>query len=426
MKILINAMNLIPRNGCGLYSRQLTSGLLEEGREVELHLAMPPKKPWSCKHSMDDLDKFNGIGPSGLPLRSGAPTAHLSPRKQNVSYGLRFREHCQAAKIVTPGGLGAGLFPSSFWHYRTLPTWERNREYDIFHDPNQIGCFFHDSPSAKILTVHDLSPMIHPRMHPRERVRKHRTILPIIMKNTELVVVPSNATGNDVHELLSVERDRIRTIYPGCDHLKEAVPEEFSKVKKRMEILSERPFIILSVSVLEPRKNVDLLIDAFDLFCTKVKDPEDMFLVIVGECGWKYGRILKRISSSRFRNNIIRAGGVSEGVLVSLYRNSDVFVYISQKEGFGFPPLEAQYFGLPAIISSDNALREVSGGGTVVIGLDNERQRTAQNLCECLMEMRASPDYRKEFSVKGKRNARKYTTKKFANNMRRAYRDVLS
>jgi len=418
---LINAMNLIPRNGCGLYSRQLISGLLEEGREVELHLAMPPKKPWSRKHSMVGLDKFSGIGPSGL----------------------RFHEHCQAenldilssfapltiyasAEIVSPGGLGAGLLPSSFWHYRTLPSWERNREYDIFHDPNQIGCFFHDSPSAKILTVHDLSPLIHPRMHPRERVRKHRTILPIIMKNTELVVVPSNATGNDVHELLSIERDRIRTIYPGCDHLKEAVPEEFSKVKKKMEILSERPFIILAVSVLEPRKNVDLLIDAFDLFCTKVKDPKDMFLVIVGECGWKYGRILKRIRSSKFRNNIIRAGGVSDSVLVSLYRNSDVFVYISQKEGFGFPPLEAQYFGLPAIISSDNALVEVSGGGAVVIGLDTERQRTAQNLCERLMEMRASPNYRKEFSVKGKRNARKYTTKKFANNIRRAYLDVLS
>ena len=388
MKILINAMNLDQRNGCGLYLRQLAHGLLKEDRENELDLAVPRKISWLRKQSKVDLDGLSGI--------------------------------------VVPGGIGAGLLPSSVWHYRTLPSWEKDMEYDIFHDPNQIGCFIHDSPSAKILTIHDLSPLTHPGTHPRERVRKHADILPVILKNTDLVVVPSDATGNDVHKLLSVQRDRIRTVYPGCDHLKDVIPEEFSKIGKKMKILSDKPFMILAVSVLEPRKNIDILVDAFDMLCEKVKDPKDMYLVVVGECGWKYRSVLKRMRSSRFRNNIIKAGGVSDNVLVGLYRNSDVFVYVSQKEGFGFPPLEAQYFGLPAIISSDDALREVSGGGAVVIENDANRRKMTESLCGVLKEMRASRSYRKEFSEKGKSNARKYTTKRFAGSMLRVYREALS
>ena len=328
-------------------------------------------------------------------------------------------------RAVTPGGTFSRFIPLSFWHYRILPKWERYQEFDIFHDPDQIGCFFGNSNSRKVLTIHDLSPLMHPETHPLERVEKHRFILPKVLKRTDIIVVPSKTTADDVREILGIQREKVIPVYPGSDHLQSVAAPAKSKLLTNMGILRNDPFVILTVSTLEPRKNIEIIIEAFELICDNSESPNEIYLVIVGGRGWKSGGVVKRIRASPFRKNIIETGGVSDGILVGLYKNSSVFVCMSRKEGFGFPPLEAQYFGLPTVISRDRALLEVSGEGAMSVEKGKDKKETVQRLSRIIIKIRASEELQKSLSGKGRINASKYNTKKFTDGIVDIYENLM-
>lgn|GEM_PF-3093258 len=389
MNVLINAMNILDRGGCGLYTRELIRGVLEADG-IRASLSIPESK-------------FRSIG---------------------QVKDIRINEDIIAHTVI-PKETKLSLFPESFWHYLTLPAWERRQEFDIFHDPAQIGGFTLRSPSKKILTVHDLSPLTHPDVHPKERVLKHKYLLPQIISNTDLVVVPSNATGRDVAEILGTDENRIMTIHLGCDHLKDERKADFSMLKKKMGMDSPNPFILLTVSTLEPRKNIEVIVDAFEMLCTLDVEKDDFYLVIVGDWGWKNEELEKRIARSPFLKNIVITGRIKDDALVTLYEKSSVFACMSIKEGFGLPPLEAQFFGLPTVISSDEALMEVSGRGALLVKSDDNKKKMAEDLLNNIMNIRTKPELRKEMIDKGKRNAAKYTWRKFTQNIIQAYDSVL-
>jgi len=384
-------MSILERGGCGLYSRELIRGILGAENNIGTSLAVPESVYESIGHVKD----------------------------------ITLNEDIIAHTVV-PKGTIAPILPGSIWHYLTLPAWEKQQGFDIFHDPAQIGGFTHQSPSKKILTLHDLSALTHPDVHPKERVLKHKYLLPKIIANTDLVVVPSNATGFDVAEILGVDMERIKVIHPGCDHLKDKRKGEFSILKRKMGIDSPDPFILLTVSTLEPRKNIEVIVDAFELLCGLDGDKDDIFLVIVGEWGWKIEELKKRISRSPFRKNIVNIGRVDDETLVTLYEGSSVFACMSKKEGFGLPPLEAQFFGLPTVISSDRALMEVSGEEALLVEYEEDKKRMAEDLLEHLVNIRTKPELRKEMSSRGKRNAARYTWSRFTENLIRTYKNVLS
>ena len=328
-------------------------------------------------------------------------------------------------RVVNPGGKKSLLFPLSFWHYRILPRWERDRKFDIFHDPDQIGCFFYGSDSGKVLTIHDLSALTHPETHPLERVKKHRYLLRKVLENTDKIVVPSRSTAEDVEEVLDVERDRIVTVYPGCDHLGGVKPISRSILFSKIGISQDDPFIILTVSTIEPRKEIPVIVEAFEMLSGASHDPARIYLVIVGERGWKSGGIVESIRKSPCRKNIIETGRVDNKVLVGLYENSSVFVCMSRKEGFGFPPLEAQYHGLPTVISKDRALQEISGEGSVSVDHGKKRDEVARNLSEAILSIRSSDELRMNLSEKGRINSGKYTVERFVRGIVEVYKGLI-
>ena len=383
-------MSIMERGGCGLYARELIRGLLETKTSELSNLAVPRKV-------------YNSIG--------------------NVK-DIRFNKEMMASMAV-PEELITSKFQGSFWHYLTLPLWEKKQGFDIFHDPAQIGGFTLRSSSKKILTIHDLSPLTHPALHPKERVLKHKYLLPRIISNTDLIVVPSNSTKVEVAELLDVDTERIMTIYPGCDHLKSETKIDFSLWKNNIGISSPEPFIILTVSTLESRKNIGVIVDAFDKMCCEDLGKDDIYLVIVGEWGYNGKELKNRIRVSPFRKNIIITGRIDDGTLAALYGGSSVFACMSLKEGFGLPPMEAQFFGLPTIISSDRALMEISGEGALVVKLEEGNERMAEELSTHFINIRTIPDLRKEMSGSAQRNASKYKWSSFTQNIMRAYRSVL-
>ena len=153
--------------------------------------------------------------------------------------------------------------------------------------------------------------------------------------------------------------ERIKLVPCGCSKGKAFDDKRLDRVKSKYS-LPDR--YILTLSTLEPRKNLNLLIKAYGELALEGKDIPD--LVLAGRSGWKVKKILEAGDklSSEALNKIHFMGFVEDDDLPCLYKNADTFVFPSKYEGFGMPPLEALSYGTKVLSSDASALREVLSG----------------------------------------------------------------
>jgi glycosyltransferase involved in cell wall biosynthesis len=187
-------------------------------------------------------------------------------------------------------------------------------------------------------TIHDLVPLRHPEwVTPRTRAmhtRKYRNTA----ETCDLVFVNSAYTGRDVTETLGVPADRVHVGHPA--------PKEAFRVAGDAADLGA-PYV-LTVATLEPRKNLQTLVDAHRLL------GGEILLAVAGGEGWGDQ---PELDGPRIR----RLGFVSDGELARLYRGAAAAVYPSRFEGFGIPVLEAMACGCPVVVSAHPSLDEASG-----------------------------------------------------------------
>ena len=140
-----------------------------------------------------------------------------------------------------------------------------------------------------------------------------------------------------------VSGDRITMVHGGSDHL---VPDDREQTEALLRRLGVRHEFLLSVSTLEPRKNVDRLLRAYGQILPTL--PEPWPLVIVGPTGWG-----PSLSGPQEQRGVVFAGAVSDAVLTGLYRRARAFAYVPLTEGYGLPPLEAMRSGTPSVIANE-------------------------------------------------------------------------
>jgi glycosyltransferase involved in cell wall biosynthesis len=225
--------------------------------------------------------------------------------------------------------------------------------------------------------VHDLVPL-HFREWVQARTYRMHSAKYRDAKTCDVVFVNSAYTGRDVVERLGVDRARVRVAYPG-------VGAAFRPDGERADL--GRPYV-LSVATLEPRKNLQVAIEAQRLL------GDRLALAVVGAEGWGARPELDR-------DGIIRLGYVSGEELARLYRGASAFVYPSRFEGFGIPIVEAMASGVPVVASSHPSLDEACGDAA--LRADPER---AEVLAAAIDEAVAR---RSELVARGLEHGRRFT-----------------
>jgi glycosyltransferase involved in cell wall biosynthesis len=213
----------------------------------------------------------------------------------------------------------------------------RKRDADVLHCPTYRGPLRPTLPL--VVTVHDLAVLRHPEAFNRwSRVYGPR-VVPRVLGAATRVIAVSEFTRRELVELLRVPDERIRVV-------PNAVDDEFTPEGPAAE-----GEYVLAVGTLEPRKNLDALVEA--------ARRADVELRVVGAHGWGGVDV--------GGNGVRWLGEVSDSRLAELYRGSLCVAYPSLYEGFGIPVLEAMACGAPVVTSRGTAMEEVADGAAVLV-----------------------------------------------------------
>ncbi|MBT4349821.1 glycosyltransferase family 4 protein [bacterium] len=220
---------------------------------------------------------------------------------------------------------------------------------DLFWLPN-INFLNLSKNLPMILTVHDLSFLHSKHFYSLKRKWWHTLInVRRLVDRANKIIAVSDNTKRDIMRFFTVAEDKVKVIYPG------ASVKQMDKVKAD-KLLAKHNLpakFYLFLGTLEPRKNIAAIIKAFDKYH---QEYPDTYLVLVGNKGWVYQKLLRSIKK---RTYIKYLGFIPSPIKDALYFSSQGLIWPSFYEGFGFPPLEATFHGRPVITSYKTSLPEI-------------------------------------------------------------------
>lgn len=205
--------------------------------------------------------------------------------------------------------------------------------------------------NRKFVVIHDTTHLSHPDLHEENNARLAAYGMQWIRENNLQCIAVSQSTADDLTEqgfsaTLIYEGVNRKTFYPIHNkHLLNLVKERYALPNQKF---------LLSVSTLEPRKNILRLIEAYSELDEALRD--EYHLVLVGRKGWKWNSAKIPVHC---KGQIHFAGFVRDEHLPALYTLASGFCYISLYEGFGLPVLEAMSCGTPVLVSNNSSLPEL-------------------------------------------------------------------
>lgn len=220
--------------------------------------------------------------------------------------------------------------------------------------------------TPRIITFHDLSFLHYPQFFSREQQLWHKLQhYADQAKNAKHIIAVSEFTKHDLVSLLDIPEEKISVVYSGINQsFRKLSPSDPELANYRLTNGLARPFF-LYLGSLEPRKNIQLLVQAFSKLKTDEQFKEYQ-LLIAGKPGYQSEEIKKLIALSPAQADIRILGMISDDERVLLYNLARAFVFPSWFEGFGFPPLEAQACGVPVIGSDRTSLPEILGDSALL------------------------------------------------------------
>jgi glycosyltransferase involved in cell wall biosynthesis len=290
-----------------------------------------------------------------------------------------------------------GLASLALANYAGAPVAEwAARGADIFHTTHLLR----RAPRKVRLTatVHDMTCWLMPEMHPSANLRAERSFAETL-KRADAVIAVSESTKRDAVRVLGLDPDKVEAIHSGVSSAFFDVPAgAIEEVRKRYRL--ERPFVLF-VGTIEPRKNIDTLLDAYAALAPSLGEEFD--LVLAGPAGWARPETVARLRAVRY------LGYIPEADLAPLTAAATVFVYPSLYEGFGFPVAQAMAAGVPVVTSNVSSLPEVAGDAALLVD-----PRSTAALRDGLERLLLSPDLRKELATRGRVRARELTWERCA------------
>lgn len=310
---------------------------------------------------------------------------------------------------------------SILWHRAKLPLpadWFSG-PVDVYHSPDFVLPPLRHARG--ILTVHDLAFLMRPECADEHLRAYLEEVVPRSVQRADFIIADSENTRNDLVVLLGVKPSSVAVVPGGVEERFKRVSDAQLLARARATLgVGDDPFI-LAIGVLEPRKNLNRLMDAFAELKQRGGVPDSLKLVLAGGKGWLYDGIYEHHAASGVRDDILLPGYVSDELLPAIYSAAEVLAFPSLYEGFGLPILEAMACGTPVVASRASCLPEVAEGAALLIDPTN-----VDGLTVSLELALADPAVRAQLIENGLERAGRYTWRGAAERLLDVYRFVAS
>lgn len=270
--------------------------------------------------------------------------------------------------------------------------------------------------AKKCVSIHDMSFFKYPKVHRITKRMYFRFFLKLLPKKADRIISISHSTYNDFISITGADHAVMSVIHLAGPKQQENIdsPENETAIINRLGIRSR---YLLFVGMIEPRKNLVAVIEAFDRL---LQSHNDLQLVIAGPKGWHYRSLFKKIKHLSINDKILLPGYITEEEKRVLMKNAKLFVYPSLYEGFGIPLLEVMSLGVPTITSNVSSMPEVAGDGALLINPDSVKE-----LYEAMKTLLENKQLYNELKEKSLKRARLFSWEKTAKETVKVYEDVL-
>lgn len=302
------------------------------------------------------------------------------------------------------------------WSQAYLPVAARKAGADLIFSPGTGAPYFPLLPL--VVTIHDLAPLRFPHYFTRRAARYWHWVIPRNARRADAILTLSEFTKADVVDRLGVDPRRVHVTYPGADE-RFSVSHDVAMVREVCRRYGLEPGYILYVGTVGPRKNLPRLFQAIRL----LKDRGHLLppVVVAGWRGWLWEDSLRSVAELGLDDHVRWLGYVSDNDLPCLYAGAQVFVYVSQFEGFGLPPLEAMASGVPVVASQVSSLPEVVGDAGLLVDPDS-----TEEIAEAVWRILADHALQQELRAKGLARASRFSWRQTARHTLEIFAEVAS
>lgn len=322
--------------------------------------------------------------------------------------------------------------PFVFSHILISAALEKEK-LDLFHSPTSNLPFVYKGKS--VVTVHDLAIYKNSSWFPSQflvgQKFSTKTIVPQSIKKAEKIIAVSKSTKKDIKKIFKTNPSKIKVIYEGVEFKDLPSKEDkncdsksktcFDDLKKKYGLRDNYLFFL---GTIEPRKNIERIIDAFRQLAKSDKEFRGKYqLVLAGAEGWKCKKIFKAIEEcgAEFdgEKTIKYLGYIPAEDKSILLKNADCFVFPSLYEGFGLPVLEALSLGVPTVTSKISSLPEIAREAAVLIDPTDTKK-----IGEGIKKLLENKKFREKLVKRGLLKAKKFSWEKCARETLEVYKSV--
>lgn len=314
------------------------------------------------------------------------------------------------------------LKPKKLWTRIALPIalYFGRKKFDLVFSPTHYIPRF--SPVKRVATIFDLSFLHLPQTFTKKDLWQLSNWTKFSALNADHLITISDFSKKDIIEKYGVDKNKITVAYPGYDKNKFKNQSAKFKVEDVKEKYKTGDTYIIYIGTVQPRKNLDRLIEAF---ARVSKDTKNAKLVVVGKSGgegrggWMYQETLQLPRKLRIADRVEFCGFVPLDDLPPLLAGAKGFILPSLWEGFGIPAVEAMACGTPVIVSNVSSLPEVVGSAGLLID-----PYSIDQIEQAIRLVFSDNKLREKYSKMGVKQAGKFSWEKMAKTILKVFERI--
>lgn len=331
----------------------------------------------------------------------------MQTAKSDISFSANFRH------AILKNHLAVEIYRHASSHIKRHAL--RGNSNHIFHGPNFYLPPF-DGPS--VCTFHDLSVFTWAHCHPPERIKFMHKEITLTLKRADMLITDSEYTRHEVASYFGWPLERIRAVplASSSDFHPRTLDELYPALARRG---LKAGGYCLHVGTIEPRKNLDTLLDAYAMLPQPVR--QQWPLVLIGYRGWRSEKLHARIETAVAEGWLHYLGFVDSEELPLIFAGARLFVFPSLYEGFGLPVLEAMASGIPVVCSNSSTLPEVAGDAAAMCA-----PQDVDALCQLISAGLEDEIWRSKAKNRGLLQAGTFSWQRCAEETVAVYREMIS